>query len=114
MNVSLAILLILFSYRIIINCKLMNQKGWILLPPYYGTFRAFSACITAIMSYVFRKYASDALFVLFIVSAVTSTLIAIYADFRGDWGLLRRNECALRKKLYFNKKYFYYICWLLT
>jgi hypothetical protein len=88
-DVSLAILLTLFSYRIIINSKILNQRGWILLPPYYGIFRAFSACITAAMSYIYRKYLTDTLFVIFICAAVVSTSLAVYADLRGDWGLLQ-------------------------
>lgn len=109
-DVSLAIIIVIFTYRIIINVKVLNQRGWILLPPYYGIFRAFSASVTASMSYLYRKYLYDPLFVLFICAAVASTLIATYADFRGDWGLLQKNSYALRKNLYFQKKYFYYIC----
>ena len=104
-DINLAILVTLFSYRIIINTKVLRQRGWILLPPYFGILRAFSAIITAIMSYLYRKYLKDALFVLFICAAVISTSAAIYADLRGDWGLLQ--EKGLRKDLLFSKKYFY-------
>ena len=54
-DVNLGILVTLFSLRIIINSKILNQRGWILLPPYFGIFRAFSAIITSVLSYVYRK-----------------------------------------------------------
>jgi len=87
-DVNLGILVSLFSLRIIINSKLLDQRGWILLPPYFGMFRAFSAIVTATISYLYRKNLTDALFNVFITSIVISTCCAIYADLRGDWGLL--------------------------
>jgi len=59
------------------------------------------------MSYMYRKYFITALFVLFIAAAVCSTSAAVYADIRGDWGLLQ--DKILRKNLFFKRKYFYYI-----
>ena len=68
---------------------MIDLKGWALIPPFWGTFRAFSGIITAIISYLYRKNLSNELFVLFIISAIISTSFAIYADLRGDWGLLQ-------------------------
>lgn len=111
-DVSLGIIIALLSYRIITNTKLLQQRGWILLPPFFGSLRAFSTVITAILSYVYRKQLTTTLFVIFIICAVLSTAMAVYADIRGDWGLLQEN--VLRKNLFFRKKYFYYICILVN
>lgn len=46
---------------------------------------------------------------VWIVTAVISTIVATFVDFKGDWGLL--DGSLLRKKLIFGDTvYFYYIC----
>lgn len=54
-NINLVILIVIFTYRMNQNLKVIHYGGWRLIPPFYGVFRAFSSMITAIVGYIYRK-----------------------------------------------------------
>lgn len=99
-EVNMAILSTIFVYRIVQNAQAVQKAAWMPVPPFYGVLRAFFALITVLTSYFYRKYETTALFVLFIISALVSTTIAVYTDIKTDWGLFSHR--LLRKNLIFS------------
>jgi hypothetical protein len=109
-NVNSAVVLTIFFYRMYQNLKFWHQISQartdkhydFLAPPFLGFVRAFFGFCTGVTAIIYRFKLFTNAFVLWLVIAITSTLVAWYVDVRGDWGLLiHEHSTFLRTKLLF-------------
>lgn len=100
-DATLAIIIILFTFRFIQNTKIIYQNNWKIIPPFYGLFRIITSVFLAIMSWIYRKKMTDDYFAVFIFAGCLSTCVAFLVDLKTDWGML--NGELLRKNLFFSK-----------
>ncbi len=92
-DATIAIIIILFTFRFIQNTRIIKQNNWKIIPPFYGLFRIITSVFLAVMSWIYRQRLLNNLPVthyyrVFVFSGLLSTCIAFLVDLKTDWGML--------------------------